>query len=696
MKTRWCVLLFVFSTIPLTFADEFAPTMLNLSVDPIIMYQFDGTPVDIPIEVRGTSCEVIFSLFTKYRTNEVGEVRNGYLGWHYVNRIDTCVYVSAPYQFDPGRHVITWDGRLQDGTPAPEWINYTYYLWGYDNTSERQVMTRYMSCGWGFDHFTNVQETDEQGLPLANPIWYTANERWLIGGDPEDETLKLATTITLPEYWYWKNEPLIDPVDFDYVYIGVHDSERLKGSIQKIKFVPGGEAEIVENWGGEAPYATLFDISEGGRTTGVVTDGDYLYTIGQNVYESDEPDAGCYIYDMNGVLVDTVDLTEWWSSPDDFELGGEMNGGPDNFTSRNGYIFLNSLSSCLVQMVDPQRYLMSGYTEDFFVWSNGNGDYVLDKNFEETAYLPWVCNDSNAPPYKYSIGVDDNLFSIVCTFMIGNVSFGLLGPDGTGLGHFSFADEDWNWKKGQTIIDSKTPYDGIYCEINLFEGYGKATSGYYFEPGGIGYIAHDSVKGTLGKFTDIFATDRWIGIKHPEEDARLTGGTKYVIYWLDAFLDSVAIDFSPDGCTTWERVADVIDKQTTYIYWFVPDISSEECYIRIADAADSSFYELTGPFAIESRTVVETESPRAFSLGRNRPNPFNPSTSIPFTLGADCRVVLTVYDITGAKVADLADDVFSAGRHEAIWNAARFPSGVYFYRLKAGAFEDTGKMTLVK
>lgn len=95
-------------------------------------------------------------------------------------------------------------------------------------------------------------------------------------------------------------------------------------------------------------------------------------------------------------------------------------------------------------------------------------------------------------------------------------------------------------------------------------------------------------------------------------------------------------------------------------------------------------------------SVDGTEDIQAFTLGSNTPNPFNPVTSIPFSLGEDSHITLSVYNITGEKVATLANGNFSAGTHEIAWNASGHASGVYFYRLSVGGIVRTGKMTLIK
>jgi len=88
--------------------------------------------------------------------------------------------------------------------------------------------------------------------------------------------------------------------------------------------------------------------------------------------------------------------------------------------------------------------------------------------------------------------------------------------------------------------------------------------------------------------------------------------------------------------------------------------------------------------------------PSEFSLGQNYPNPFNPITSIPYSLRESAHVTLTLYNVLGQKVATLVDQRQDAGYHRAVFDAAAFSSGIYFYELKAGSFSGTRKMVLLK
>lgn len=98
-------------------------------------------------------------------------------------------------------------------------------------------------------------------------------------------------------------------------------------------------------------------------------------------------------------------------------------------------------------------------------------------------------------------------------------------------------------------------------------------------------------------------------------------------------------------------------------------------------------------------TGNNNEVPEKFSLGQNYPNPFNPTTNIRYGIpqyASNSLVKLVVYDMLGREKAVLVNTERSAGEYEVVWNASAFPSGVYFYTLRAGEFRQTKKMVLVK
>lgn len=88
--------------------------------------------------------------------------------------------------------------------------------------------------------------------------------------------------------------------------------------------------------------------------------------------------------------------------------------------------------------------------------------------------------------------------------------------------------------------------------------------------------------------------------------------------------------------------------------------------------------------------------PKSFSLEQNYPNPFNPVTNINFELPVGSKVFLTVYDISGKLVETLVSSELNAGKYRVDWNAAKYSSGVYFYKLETDKFSSVKKMILVK
>jgi pectin methylesterase-like acyl-CoA thioesterase len=88
--------------------------------------------------------------------------------------------------------------------------------------------------------------------------------------------------------------------------------------------------------------------------------------------------------------------------------------------------------------------------------------------------------------------------------------------------------------------------------------------------------------------------------------------------------------------------------------------------------------------------------PKTYALLQNYPNPFNPSTTIRFELPFSGIVTLKIYDVLGNEVVTLVNEELSADKHEVVFNASRYSSGIYFYQLQAAGFLETKKMLLIK
>jgi photosystem II stability/assembly factor-like uncharacterized protein len=99
---------------------------------------------------------------------------------------------------------------------------------------------------------------------------------------------------------------------------------------------------------------------------------------------------------------------------------------------------------------------------------------------------------------------------------------------------------------------------------------------------------------------------------------------------------------------------------------------------------------------ITSLIQISNEFPKAFSLLQNYPNPFNPNTNIEFSIPKSVFVKLAVYDMLGREVEILVNDQLNPGHYKANWDASKYTSGVYFYKLAAGNYIETKKMILIK
>jgi hypothetical protein len=105
------------------------------------------------------------------------------------------------------------------------------------------------------------------------------------------------------------------------------------------------------------------------------------------------------------------------------------------------------------------------------------------------------------------------------------------------------------------------------------------------------------------------------------------------------------------------------------------------------EAADYNGYALT--------TNKNYQLPTAFALSQNYPNPFNPTTTIELSLPTASNWTVTIYNVTGQKVADFSGHS-EAGIVPITWNADNMPSGLYFYKVQADKFSATKKMVLLK
>jgi hypothetical protein len=106
--------------------------------------------------------------------------------------------------------------------------------------------------------------------------------------------------------------------------------------------------------------------------------------------------------------------------------------------------------------------------------------------------------------------------------------------------------------------------------------------------------------------------------------------------------------------------------------------------------------DFDGTFEYSNEIEVEVLAPLSYVLEQNYPNPFNPSTKIEFQIPEQSSVILKIYDVLGNEVRILVNNEMDAGKHSVEFDASELASGIYYYRIQAGEFDNMKKMVLIK
>tara|TARA_Y100000996_G_C21970998_1_gene416428 strand:- start:2 stop:454 length:453 start_codon:yes stop_codon:yes gene_type:complete len=115
-------------------------------------------------------------------------------------------------------------------------------------------------------------------------------------------------------------------------------------------------------------------------------------------------------------------------------------------------------------------------------------------------------------------------------------------------------------------------------------------------------------------------------------------------------------------------------------------------------------FDLTGDIPAWSSNQVymvedlslELLTPEAFTLSNAYPNPFNPSTTIDFSVPTESLVSIGIYDVTGRNVQMLVNNNYQPGYYSISWDGSGHSSGVYFVKMVSGNYVESQKLMLIK
>jgi hypothetical protein len=597
----------------------FSPTVMEITCPAELSYDFGGTPLDVPFNVAGVPGAFWLVINTTGKASTISQVQNGFLGWHYVDKIDTTVYVSGRYQRELGDQKITWDGKNSDGNSVVS-DTYSYHIWGYDDKSPRVKVTDFVPTSNTWDSPMNEIITyDEQGMLLEKPLYFGnrffhwADDdvawmrfgtawKWEIGSNPED--LNNLQTTWMPFYVhrafvsnYAYGGPVLIPGDYTHF---VHTSIHYPSATHTMllwEFVPGGDASYDPDWLGWDQDVEWEGIEASGywseRPT-VYKNKDnsepYIYGTQPAAHLKQRQWDPLVVINVDGEIVFRKMMNEWFM-PNDNNPRDDINGTPVSMSTRGNNIWqYSSWLCCMQEVIDTTKLLVDPDDDlDYIKWQNTNGDYFVDKFFWEDAETPWACLDNYTGRGAVTNAYFDNqLFGMYGRGVLGTTCLTILTQDGSGVADISFFGVDASPYTYDThVIDFGTQYDGIYVPPPKAEG-----------------------------------------------------------------IDS-------------------------HGQWFVT-------------------FDSNGGLIKPGAVGVEEEAQVAYALEQNAPNPFNPTTTIGFTLAEAGNVTIDVYNVAGQKVDTLVNDFMEAGSHSVVWDASGFSAGVYFYTVKSGDFAKTMKMTLLK
>jgi len=182
----------------------------------------------------------------------------------------------------------------------------------------------------------------------------------------------------------------------------------------------------------------------------------------------------------------------------------------------------------------------------------------------------------------------------------------------------------------------------------------------------------------------------------PDGGYILTGTGKRSPLWHSS--DVLVFRLDHNGDTLWTKyIGEEWMNESAYQIRCLPDGGYIIAGARAITTGNTDAYLVRlGPDPVTAIPSEPTNQAADFLLQQNYPNPFNPTTMINYQLAMTNHVLLTVYDRLGREITTLIDKQVPAGRHKVQWDASNLPSGLYFYRIQAGNYQEVKKMILIK
>lgn len=389
-----------------------------------------------------------------------------------------------------------------------------------------------------------------------------------------------------------------------------------------------------------------------GRVMSLASDGQNLYagTLGGNVYMSNDNgvswtyiDSGLTTSDITTIhIVNNTVFVGAYGNISNATFGMRGAGSGIYMTSDRG----KTWKKVSADLADSNVYVISHLDSTIFVGTWSKGMYYSDNNGKS-----WTSANN---------GLTNLYIRAIAT--VGNRIYA--GTWGGGV--FISDDHGGSWVQSNTGINNlfvnSISVDSPYVYMGNTEGVYKSTNG--------GFSWSLANKGLTTTYINTFL------VIHPDIIVGTSGNGLFV---------------SLNQGNSWQ-LADTSGLTDGYIYCLAQNGSRLFAGANNGEVWSRPLREIITKVRENWQPIVAN----SFRLNQNYPNPFNPDTKISYTLSSPQHVTLTVYDELGREIATLADGVKSPGLHEVSFDGSKYPSGVYFYRLKVGNYISTKKMTLMK
>ena len=421
--------------------------------------------------------------------------------------------------------------------------------------------------------------------------------------------------------------------------------------------------------------------------------------VGDNVTISGGLYNGMFTYPM--IVVDSINGNFWRSGFDSFwnnmgrqSMMGGMNNNMMNYSFGFDHDSLQSVSLTGKVMIDSTFMFYHYYLD---VNGDGKPDYFL--NFGP----PWYKADSNAslPASGQTISIIGGMLSTVFMQMVivyqingttwmdstnfgNNLGGGWIHSGMTQPQKFNnpFDSTDWmsvnpGWHQSGMMNGGMMP-DSLFCQI--FETFPQDFPDMSGQNAFAGY--------EIGIFNPD-GTNNMMGSGQMGGQMNFNSQTNFQLHFnnmqtagFNVNANSFKVKYWNSQNNTWVSVSNAVVNTSTNMVTF-------------SQSQVSSYIILTAD-KITGVTNYKNFVPDNFSLKHNYPNPFNPSTTIEFSIKENSNVNLSIYNLLGQKVSTMINQPMSAGFHSVQFNANNLSSGIYFYKLTTGENSKVMKMELLK